>query len=74
MNVIGLYGDEAIKQFHSNQHVNVWDVMMRAFHCDASMDSLPEEVLEDPESYFLEPTTEDGQPISLKEACAASSN
>lgn len=69
MKVLGLYADEALTKFSPDQHVNVWDVLMRSFHCEARMDSLPDEVTDDPESYYLEPTTEDGQPISLNEAC-----
>lgn len=68
MRVIGLYADEAVTKFASQQNVNIWDVMMRSFYCEGRMDSLPEEVTEDPDNFILEPTTEDGQTISLEEA------
>jgi hypothetical protein len=72
MKVIGLHADEAMNQFSSTQHVNVWDTWMRGFYCEATMDSLPEEVIDDPESYFLEPTTEDGIPVTLEVALRVS--
>lgn len=68
MRVVGLYADEAITRFSPEQHVNIWDASSRCFHCEAQMSSLPEEVTDDLESFFLEPTDEAGTPISLKEA------
>ncbi len=68
MRIVGLYADEAVELFSADQHVNIWDVISRCFHCEAQMSSLPEEVADDLESFFLEPTNEAGIPISLKVA------
>lgn len=69
MRVNGLYADDAVGRFARTQYVNVYTTYGRGEHyCEARMDSLPEEVLDDPEDYFLEPVTEDGQPIKLRAA------
>lgn len=68
MKVTGLYADEAIERFRPDQCVNIYDTLMRSFYCEATMNSLPEEVLDDPESFFLEPTDELSRPINVKEA------
>jgi hypothetical protein len=69
--ICGLYADEAASKFAPAQYVNVYEVPTRAFYCDARMDSLPEEVADDPEGYFLEPTTEGGDVMSLRAALSA---
>jgi hypothetical protein len=66
MRVVGLYADEAIKLLDSEQYVNVWDVEGHSFHCEATVGNLPEEVLEDLEAYFLEPTDELGRPVRVR--------
>lgn len=72
MKVNGLYADEAVGKFAPSQWVNVYVAFGRGeFYCEARMDSLPEEVLDDDESYFLEPTTEEGLPMSLEAAYKA---
>jgi hypothetical protein len=63
MRVRGLYADEALGRFAPEQHVNVWDVWLESFFCEAKMNCLPNEVLDDPEDYFLEPTDETGRPV-----------
>jgi hypothetical protein len=68
MRVNGLFADQALTLFVPEQFVNVWDALTKCFHCEAQMNSLPAEVLEDPESYFLEPTDEMGIPMSLQKA------
>ena len=68
MRILGLYADDAVRRFAPEQHVNVWEVLPAAFLCEARMDSLPEEVLEDPEGYFLEPTDAEGTPITVNAA------
>lgn len=68
MKVIGLYADKAIGRFRPDQCVNIYDPFMRSFYCEATMDSLPEEVLDDLESFFLEPTDELGQPVNIRDA------
>ena len=68
MRIIGLYADEALIKFASTQDVNIWDVMMRSFLCEVRMDSLPEEVTDDPDNFILEPTDPEGRPIPLTQA------
>lgn len=68
MRVVGLFADEAVTRFAFDQYVNVWDVISSSFHCEAQIGNLPDEVLEDLESFFLEPTDETGTPIRLVEA------
>jgi hypothetical protein len=70
MSIKGLYADEAINRFAESQYVNVWDALTRGFFCEAQMNDLPAEVIDDPESYFLEPTTAEGAPVSLRSALA----
>jgi hypothetical protein len=69
--IFGLYADEAITKFAPGQWVNVYEVLPRGYLSEATMSSLPEEVLDDPEGYFLEPTDDDGNPMSLRRALAA---
>lgn len=68
MRVDGLYADEGLTRLAPTQQVNVWCVLPAAFYCEATVETLPEEVRESPEDYWLEPTTEDGLPIALKDA------
>ena len=72
MRVFGLFADDGLLRFSPSQNVNVWCVWTRAFFCEATVNNLPEEVLDDPESYFLEPTDKSGQPISLASALSGS--
>lgn len=68
--IFGLYADEAMTKFAPGQCVNVYEVLPPGYFSEATMSSLPEEVLDDPESFFLEPTDENGNPISLRQALA----
>jgi hypothetical protein len=69
--VFGLYADEAMTRFAPGQWVNVYEVLPAGYVSEATMSSLPDEVLDDPEDYFLEPTDEDGNPMSLRQALTA---